>query len=132
MKAVSFDLENPEGGMCTIAAAVEGNGVHRDLRQRRYGHVRVEIAPGGGPEFYRFEWRVLEEMLPFPWMKDACLAGVKAALSEPLPSGERVVRVRVSVIDGNYHATDTDEEAMRTAARLAVRNALSNATFIRL
>jgi translation elongation factor EF-G len=71
-------------------------------------------------------------MLPFPWMKNACLAGVKAALSEPLPSGDRVVLVRVAVIDGSYHTTDTDEEAVRTAAKLAVRQALSTATFIRL
>jgi hypothetical protein len=42
------------------------------------------------------------------------------------------VLVRVSVVGGSYPDTDTDEESVRTAARIAVRRALSNATLVRL
>jgi len=64
-------------------------------------------------------------------MKRAALAGVKEALVEPLPRGERVSCLRVSVVDGSYHETDSDEQSVRIAAAMAVRDALSRATFVK-
>ena len=40
----------------------------------------------------------------------ASLEGVKAALLEPFGDGGRVVHVQVSVVDGSYHETDTDQQ----------------------
>jgi elongation factor G len=132
VKTLDFELENPGAGICTIAAAVEGDAKYVEPRLRKYAHIRVAMAPVAGPAFYSFDWQVVEGTLPFSWMKDACLEGVKMAVAEPLAAGQRLVLVRVSVIDGSYHETDTDAESVHMAARLAVRNAISNATLVPL
>lgn len=131
MSAIDFELDDPDRRLCTIADRAEGEAKLSDYGHHKYAHVKVVLEPESAPASFTFGWEAFE-VLPFPWAKDACLAGVKAALSEPLPGGERVVLVRVSVVSGSYHDADTDEESVRTAARIAVRRALSNATLVRL
>lgn len=131
MSAIDFELEEPGRRRCTIADRAEGEAKLSDYRHQKYAHVKVVLEPASGPASFIFGWEAFD-VFPFPWAKDASLAGVKAALSEPLPGGDRIVLVRVSVVGGSFHDTDTDEESVRTAARLAVRRALSNATFVRL
>jgi translation elongation factor EF-G len=63
-------------------------------------------------------------------MKRAALEGVKEALLESLPRGGRVSRLRVCVVDGSYHESDSDEQSVRIAAALAVREALARATLV--
>jgi elongation factor G len=61
-------------------------------------------------------------------MKSACLEGVKAALAQPLTDGRRIAFVQVSIVDGSYHDTDTDEMAVKIAVSMAVQDALTRAT----
>ncbi len=130
---VQFDLEGEGPATLTVAHGVGGEG--RYLRTGRgpgsYGHIRVTLYPHRGARPYRFEWQVPRGALPPAYMKRAALAGVKEALVEPLPRGERVSCLRVSVVDGSYHETDSDEQSVRIAAAMAVRDALSRATFVK-
>jgi elongation factor G len=86
------------------------------------------MAPFAGDRAYRFAWDVPDGMLPLLFMEAAALQGVKDALSRPVQAGGRVAHVCVSVVNGSYHHTDTDEVAVRVAASMAVMNALSRAT----
>ena len=129
---VEFDLESEEPAALTVALAVGGEGryVRAGSGPGSYGHIRVTLYPHGGARPYRFEWQVPQGALPPTYMKSAALEGVKQALVEPLPRGGRVSRLRVCVVDGSYHETDSDEQSVRIAAALAVRDALARATLI--
>jgi translation elongation factor EF-G len=63
-------------------------------------------------------------------MKGACFEGVKTALLRPLPDGLRIAFIQVTVVDGAWHDTDTDEMAITIAASMAVQNAISRAHLI--
>ena len=130
--AVDFDLDVTGYPLFTIATTSVGEG--RDVRRkpgsRAYGHMRVAIAPHRGHLRYRFEWSVPDGILPLPYMRTASLDGVKAALREPLRGGGHVAFLCVSVLDGSYHETDTNEAAVSIAARMAVKDALSRARLV--
>jgi hypothetical protein len=129
---VDFDLEPVNESSCTVAGAGRGSGTYKrtDDVVHRYAHVEVIVAPHPGIRCYRFAWRPAEASLPLPWMKSACLEGVKQALGSPLDDGRRIAFVEVVVVDGSYHARDTDEQSIAIASLLAVRDALSNAQLV--
>ena len=131
--SVDFDLAPSDGPLVTVARTARGEGRYLERRADapRYGHIRVEVSPHQGPRTYRFSWRVAEGVLPLSFMRAASLEGVKAALLEPFGDGGRVVHVQVSVVDGSYHETDTDQQAVSVASNLAVRDALRNAHLVR-
>ena len=56
--------------------------------------------------------------------------GVRSALSHGILAGFPVVDVRVSVVDGSYHAVDSSDYAFAEAARLAFRDACEKAPMI--
>ena len=131
MEAVEFDLPGQEEAHATLTCAVRGEGKY--LREipgsPGYGHIKVVLSPHQGQSGYRFEWQMPEGMLP-GYAQSGALAGVKVALLEQLKSERRVVGVCVSVVDGSYHDTDSDERAVAIAARMAVDSALNNATLV--
>ena len=129
---IDFDPNDVGGDVCTVSRAEAGHG--RFAKQRdgigRYGEVRVIVAPHPGIRCYRLVWRPVPGVLPLPFMKDACLEGVKRALFEPLADGRRIAFVEVAVVDGSYHDTDTDRQSVVLAAYSAVRDALSRAPLV--
>lgn len=130
---VDFDPDEATPRLCTVARHTLGDGMFkRQLAGRgRFGHVRVMLSPHPGIHGYRFSWPVgTSQALPHAFMRSACLAGVKRAVSQPLNDGRRLMFVAVSVVDGSYHETDTDEQSVEQAAYLAVRNAVATATLV--
>lgn len=126
---VDFDFDDLGNNLCTVSRPEHGEA--RYVRYTggvgRYAHVKLVVAPHPGIGCYRFTWRPLPDSLPLAFMRTACLDGVKGALLEPLVDGRRIAFVEVSVVDGSYHDRDTDEQSMRIAAHLAVRDALAHA-----
>lgn len=132
-ECVDFDPDEALPRLCTVARGTPGDGLfRRQLAGRgRFGHVRVVLSPHPGIHGYRFSWsQAATPAMPRAFILDACLAGVKRALSEPLSDGRRLMFVAVSVVDGSYHETDSDEQAFQQAAYLAVRNAVATAILI--
>ncbi len=56
--------------------------------------------------------------------------GVRSALGHGVLAGFPVVDIRVSVVDGSYHAVDSSDYAFAEAARLAFRDACEQAPMI--
>jgi elongation factor G len=130
---VDFDADDALPRLCTVARETPGTGLFkRQLAGRgRFGHVGVVLGPHPGIHGYRFSWsQATSHALPHAFMRGACLAGVKRALIEPLSDGRRLMFVAVSVVDGSYHETDSDEQSVEQAAYLAVRNAVATATLV--
>jgi elongation factor G len=128
---IDFDLEI-SGAICTVLQAQPGHG--RFSRQTggvgRYGEVKVVVEPHPGIHCYRFVWAAAEDALPLPFMRGACLEGVKRALVEPLADGRQIAFVQVTIVDGSYHEQDTDEMAQKVAAFMAVQDALRQAKLV--
>jgi elongation factor G len=131
---IDFDFEEVGDDLCTVSRSEHGEGKYvRNLRGvGKYAHVRVVVGPHPGIRCYRFTWRPLKASLPLPFMRAACLGGVRDALLEPVGDGRRIAFVEVSIVDGSYHDRETDEQSVRTAAYLAVKDALTRAKLISL
>jgi elongation factor G len=129
---VDFDLEEVSDDLCTVSGSEHGEGKYvRNFKGvGKYAHVRAVIAPHPGIRCYRFTGQPLKDSLPLGFMRDACFDGVKRALLERVADGRRIAFVEVSIVDGSYHDRDTDDESVRTAAYLAVRDALARARLI--
>jgi elongation factor G len=131
MRVGTLGSEPPSGERWTVARACSGEGKYVNYELEKYAHVRVVLARADD-EKNRFEWQAPDEELPFSYMKAACRDGIVAALSEPLALGGHLAGVRISVVGGSYHDRETDEDSVRIAAALAVRDALSQARLIRM
>jgi elongation factor G len=129
---IDFDLEKVDGDLCTVSRSEHGEGkyVQNVSGVDKYAHVRAVIAPHPGIHCYRFAWRPLKDSLPLSFMKAACFDGVRRALLERVADGRRLAFVEVSIVDGSYHDRDTDDESVRIAAYLAVRDALTGVRLI--
>lgn len=126
-----FDPERISNSRLTVASPHKGEGRFKQqlAGTSRYGHVKVIVSPHSGIHCFRFAWAPIESALPLPFMRAACLDGVKQALNEPLEDGRQIVFVQVTVVDGSYHDVDTDQHSLAVAAFL-VRDALKRATLI--
>lgn len=127
-----FDLDLPNTDLCTVSGPADGHGRYVSHRSSKssYGHVEVVVAPHPGVHCYRFSWQPAAASLPLAFMRAACFEGVKSAVVEPLGDGRRIAFVEVTVVDGSYHELDTNEQSMRIAAYLAVRDALKQAQLV--
>lgn len=129
MAILAHASQPPPGGNSTVARPSRGDGrfVRQSAGRGHYGHVCVTVAPSNNLHV-RVEW-MTGNQLPARWA-EACVDGAKAAIEQPLAAGGRIVGVIVSIDGGSYHERDTDENAMRLAAALAVRDALSRAELV--
>lgn len=111
--------------------AIRGRASHRARHKKQSGghgqfaDVAVEIWPLAQGEGFVFESRITGGAIPKQYF-GACEAGAKDALAEG-PLGFPVVDVGVAITDGLAHSVDSSDLAFRTAARMAVAEALKAA-----
>nr|WP_281061205.1 elongation factor G [Sphingobium sp. Sx8-8] len=112
----------------TIRKPVAQRGRHRKQSggHGQYGDVVLEVAPLERGEGERFEERITGGAVPKQWIP-AVEKGMRDAL-EKGPLGFPVVDVRATLIDGSFHSVDSSELAFRTAARMAMAEALAAAS----
>lgn len=112
----------------TIRSKVKVEGKHKKQSggHGQYGHVWIEFEPGVTEEM-TFEEKVFGGSVPknyFPavekGLRDACEHGVLA--------GYPVVNLKATLLDGSYHPVDSSEMAFKTAAQLAYREGLKQAS----
>ena len=92
----------------------------------QFGDVVIEIAPLARGEGFRFSDKISGGAVPRQWIP-AVEQGVREALSRG-PMGFPVVDVTVTLTDGSYHSVDSSELAFRMAGRLAMQEALAQAS----
>lgn len=89
----------------------------------QFGDVVIEIRPLERGDGFRFDERITGGAVPKQWIP-AVEQGVRDALIKG-PLGFPVVDVAATLIDGSYHSVDSSELAFRTAARMAMAEALA-------
>lgn len=90
----------------------------------QFGDVVLEIAPLPRGEGFVFEDKITGGVVPRNY-----IPGVEAGVRDYLvrgPLGFPVVDVAVALVDGSFHSVDSSEQAFRTAARIAMQEAMPN------
>lgn len=93
----------------------------------QYGHVKIKVSPSEDlTSAYEFEETVVGGAVPknfFPAVEKGIAEGTQAG---PL-AGYPVVGIHVNLYDGSSHSVDSSEAAFKTAAAMALKDALMKA-----
>lgn len=92
----------------------------------QYGHVILKVSPnprGGG---FTFNNRIVGGEIPKEFF-NACEQGIRESLGNGVILGYPVVDIHVDLVGGSSHDVDSNEQAFKIAAILAMRDAFQNA-----
>ena len=100
------------------AEKIEGRFVRQTGGSGQYGivYINIEPAPGEGFDFVN---KIKGGSIPTEFIP-AVEKGVEEALENGVRAGYPMVDVRVTLIDGKYHDTDSSEIAFKIAGSLAL------------
>jgi elongation factor G len=107
------------------AKKVEGRFVKQTGGSGQFGivYINIEPAPGEGFDFVN---KIKGGSIPSEFIP-AVEKGIEEALGNGVKAGYPVVDVRVTLVDGKYHDTDSSEIAFKVAGSLAFQEAAKRA-----
>ena len=117
----------------TIRKSVKVQGKHKKQSggHGQYGDVWLEISPQAAGEGNAFTETIFGGSVPRQYIP-AVEKGTEETLAGGVLAGYPVVDVKVNLYDGSYHAVDSSEAAFKTAAALAIRKGVMEASPILL
>jgi elongation factor G len=92
----------------------------------QFGHVVLEIEPRETGKGYQFENKVTGGKIPKEFIP-AVNKGAEEALLTGIIAGYPVMDVKVTLLDGSFHAVDSNEMAFKIAASMGIKEALRKA-----
>ncbi|CAH2599096.1 Elongation factor G-like protein [Rhodovastum atsumiense] len=103
---------------------------HARLKRQTGGHgqfadVTIDIAPRARGEGYQFVDKIVGGVVPRQFIPAVGEAAEEAARKGAY--GYPVVDISVTLVDGGFHSVDSSDMAFRTAARMAMQEALPKA-----
>ncbi len=107
------------------AQKVEGRFVRQTGGAGQYGIVYIDIEPAPG-EGFDFVNKIRGGSIPTEFIP-AVEKGVEEAMDNGPRAGYPMVDVRVTLVDGKYHETDSSEIAFKVAGSLALKAAAARA-----
>ena len=107
------------------AHKVEGRFVKQTGGSGQFGIVYIDIEPNPG-EGFEFASKIKGGSVPSEFIP-AVAKGVEEALVTGVKAGYPMVDVKVTLIDGKYHDTDSSEIAFKVAGSLALKEAARRA-----
>ncbi len=107
------------------AHKVEGRFVKQTGGSGQFGIVYIDIEPNPG-EGFEFVSKIKGGSVPSEFIP-AVAKGVEEALGTGVKAGYPMVDVKVTLIDGKYHDTDSSEIAFKVAGSLALKEAARRA-----
>jgi elongation factor G len=107
------------------AHKVEGRFVRQTGGSGQYGIVYIDIEPAPG-EGFDFVNKIKGGAVPSEFIP-AVEKGVEEALETGVKAGYPMVDIRVTLVDGKYHDTDSSEIAFKVAGSLAFKEAARRA-----
>ena len=109
-----------------VCDEVEGKFVRQSGGRGQYGHVVLKLEPleqGGG---YEFVDEIKGGVVPREFIP-AVDKGIQETLPAGVLAGYPVVDVKVTLFFGSYHDVDSNENAFRMAASMAVKDGMRKA-----
>ncbi|MDX6579636.1 MAG: elongation factor [Gaiellales bacterium] len=92
----------------------------------QFGDCHIELEPLPGHEGYEFIDKIVGGVIPGTY-RPAVDRGVQETMATGELAGYPVVGVRVTLVDGSYHAVDSSEMAFRIAGSMAFKKAYAEA-----
>ena len=112
----------------TIAKAADGE--YKLIKQTggkgQYAHVILKVSPSPRGKGFTLNNRIVGGEIPKEFIA-ACETGVRESLSNGVILGYPVVDIHVDLIGGSSHDVDSNEQAFKIAAILAMREAIAAA-----
>src|SRR5216110_1265326 len=105
---------------------VEGKFIRQTGGRGQYGHVVINMEPGGPGTGFVFEDNIVGGTIPREYIGPV-EQGVKEALENGVLAGYPMVDVKVELVDGSYHDVDSSEMAFKIAGSMAVKEAARRA-----
>ena len=91
-----------------------------------YAHVVLEVAPLPSHEKFKFKTKINPGVIPQEFFS-AIEMGVKESMEVGILAGFPVLYVQVTLLDGSYHETESNELAYKIAAAAAFKKAFREA-----
>jgi elongation factor G len=110
----------------TRPAKAEGRFVRQSGGRGQYGVVELEIEPLERGQGFVFENKIVGGTVPKEYIP-AVGHGAREALEGGIVAGYPVLDVKVSLVDGSYHAVDSSEMAFKNAGSIGVKEAVRKA-----
>ncbi|GAC1528154.1 MAG: elongation factor G [Thermoleophilaceae bacterium] len=107
------------------AEKVEGKFIRQTGGSGQYGVVNINLEPAPG-EGFDFVNKIRGGSVPSEFIP-AVEKGVEEALETGVKAGYPMVDVRVTLVDGKYHDTDSSEIAFKIAGSMALKAAAQRA-----
>jgi elongation factor G len=92
----------------------------------QFGDCHIELEPMPGHEGYEFIDKIVGGVIPHTY-RPAVDRGVQETMATGELAGYPIVGIRVTLVDGSYHAVDSSEMAFRIAGSMAFKKAYSEA-----
>jgi elongation factor G len=107
------------------ATKIEGKFVRQTGGSGQYGVVYIDMEPAPG-EGFDFVSKIKGGSVPTEFIP-AIEKGVEEAMETGVKAGYPMVDIRVTLVDGKYHDTDSSEIAFKVAGSLAFKEAARRA-----
>jgi elongation factor G len=107
------------------AKKIEGKFVRQTGGSGQYGVVYIDMEPAPG-EGFEFVSKIKGGSVPTEFIP-AIEKGVEEAMETGVKAGYPMVDIRVTLVDGKYHDTDSSEIAFKVAGSLAFKEAARRA-----
>ncbi len=104
----------------------EGRYIKQTGGHGMYGHVWIEIEPGGPGTGYVFENKIVGGVVPKEFIPSV-EKGIRDAMGRGVMAGYPVIDVKANIFDGSYHQVDSSGPAFEVAASMAFQEAARKA-----
>ncbi len=104
----------------------EGKFIRQSGGKGQYGHVVLGIEPLAEGIGFKFENKLSDGTIPREYIP-IIEQGVKESLNSGVISGNPMIGIKVSLLDGSYHEIDSTELAYKIAASIAFQHAAEKA-----
>ena len=115
----------------TRPARAQGRLVKQTGGRGQFAVVELEVEPLPSGSGFLFENRVVGGAVPQQFIS-AVQAGVRDGLSRGVVAEQPIVDIKVTLLDGKAHEVDSSDRAFHTAASMALRQAVAQASPILL
>jgi elongation factor G len=106
------------------------HGVGRFIRQSggkgQFGHAELDVRPGEPGTGFIFEDKVTQGRIPREFIPSV-EKGIKEALQSGVVAGYPVVDIVAALVDGSFHAVDSNDMAFQVAGSMAIKDAMRKA-----
>ena len=103
-------------------AEAQGKYIRQTGGSGNYGHCKIRIEPNRSGAGNRFINQIQNGSIPAQYIS-AIEQGVREALHSGILRGYPIVDVRITLLDGSHHETDSNEMAFQFAGSIACKEA---------